>query len=964
MKRNPITYPYPKFGWVAAILLLLILSTMCHLAMANDLIVRIGVYENPPKIFLTEEGKPAGIFIDIIECIAQKEGWQIRYVPGAWGEGLDRLKKGEIDLMPDVAYTADREQTFDFHNTPVLSSWFQVYARKGLSIRSLLDLEGKRISVLDRSVQKDAFSAMTSGFGVNATVISLPDYKKVFEMVAEGKVDAAITNRFYGLSHAKKYGLEDTAVIFHPTNLFFAARKGAPRQLLETLDNHLSNLKSDLQSAYYDSVKRWIGEEVHFKLPDWVKVIILGALVVLLMSLTGSVILKRLVALRTRELQQANLEMGKEVRARKGAEENLKLIATKLQMALASSNIGLWDWDLQTNDVWFSPELKRQIGYDDNEIPNRYEEWEKRLHPEDRPKVMDKIEKYLQGHVQVHDVEFRLAHKDGSYRWIKASGKLVFQSRPKARRFMGSHVDITERKQAEEALAANYNLLRIAGETARFGGWRADLNNNICTWSETAADIHDVPSGYSPSLREAIGFYAPEWGERITQVFADCSEKGIPYDEEMEIITRKGRRVWVRTTGEPVRNEKNEIAGVQGSFQDITAQKRTGQEREKLQAQLLQAQKMEAVGRLAGGVAHDYNNMLSVIIGYTELALDKVTPGDSLREDLEEVFKAASRSADITRQLLAFARKQTIAPKVIDLNEAVEGMLKMLRRLIGEDIDLFWQPRPGRMPVFLDPSQLDQLLANLCVNARDAIEGVGKLTIETAHVRFDEEYCAGHAGFIPGDFILLAVSDDGCGMDEAVLENIFEPFFTTKGVCEGTGLGLSTVFGIVKQNNGFINVYSEPDKGTTFKIYLPLFAGEDAGLTVQETTEIPTGHGETVLVVEDETPVLKLVQRILEPSDYTVLTAATPGEAMALAETHAGEIHLLITDVVMPEMNGRELAEHLHARYPGLKVLFMSGYTANVIAHRGILEKSVNFIQKPFSNRDLSVKVREALGCE
>ncbi len=387
----------------------------------------------------------------------------------------------------------------------------------------------------------------------------------------------------------------------------------------------------------------------------------------------------------------------------------------------------------------------------------------------------------------------------------------------------------------------------------------------------------------------------------------------------------------------------------------------TEQEREKLQAQLIQVQKMESVGRLAGGVAHDYNNMLSVIIGNAELALGNTPLDDPLHEELKEILDAARRSTDITRQLLAFARKQTIRPEVIHLNETVEGMLRMLRRLIGEDIDLSWQPFSGLWPVSMDPSQLDQVLANLLVNARDAIEGVGRVTIETANITFDAEYCADHVGFVPGDFVLLAVSDDGHGMDRDILDNIFEPFFTTKGIGEGTGLGLATVYGIVKQNDGFINVYSEPGKGTTFKIYLPRHGGEAVVIKVQDQEEIPVSRGETVLIVEDETSILKLARRILGRLGYTVLEASTPGRAVDLAGEHKGEINLLITDVVMPEMNGRDLAGKLQALYPDLRVLFMSGYTANVIAHRGVLDEGVHFMQKPFSNRDLAMKVREAL---
>lgn len=393
---------------------------------------------------------------------------------------------------------------------------------------------------------------------------------------------------------------------------------------------------------------------------------------------------------------------------------------------------------------------------------------------------------------------------------------------------------------------------------------------------------------------------------------------------------------------------------------DITQRKQAEVEWKKLQDQLTQAQKMESVGRLAGGVAHDYNNMLSVIIGYAELALDKVNPQDPIHEDLTEILTAARRSADITRQLLAFARQQTIAPKIIDLNQVIKYMLKMLKRLIGEDIQLSWLPGTETGKIKIDPSQIDQILANLCVNARDAITGVGKITIETRAVRFDSTYCDSHAGFIPGDFIMLAVSDDGSGMDKETQDRIFEPFFTTKGIGEGTGLGLSTVYGIVKQNNGFINVYSEPGKGSTFRIYLARHSGPEGESLREETREIPLSRGETILVVEDEAAILKLTEKILRDLGYTVLSAVSPLTALDLAKNYGNKIHLLITDMILPEMNGRDLARQVQSVYPAIKVLFMSGYTAHTIAHH-VLEPGLCFLQKPFSVKDLAVKARESL---
>ncbi|MCM2284063.1 MAG: response regulator [Desulfobacula sp.] len=394
---------------------------------------------------------------------------------------------------------------------------------------------------------------------------------------------------------------------------------------------------------------------------------------------------------------------------------------------------------------------------------------------------------------------------------------------------------------------------------------------------------------------------------------------------------------------------------------DITQRKQAEAEWKKLQDQLTQAQKMESVGRLAGGVAHDYNNMLSVIIGYAELALDKLKPGEPLHDDLTEILTAARRSADITRQLLAFARQQTVAPKIIDLNQTIQYMLKMMKRLIGENIKLTWLPGTDLGKIKIDPSQIDQILANLCVNARDAVSGVGKITIETRAVRFDKAYCDSHAGFVPGEFTMLAVSDDGSGMDKEIQDRIFEPFFTTKGIGEGTGLGLSTVYGIVKQNNGFINVYSEPGKGTSFRIYLARHSGPEGESCREEMRETPLSCGETILLVEDEAAILKMAERILKDLGYTVLSAISPLKALDLAKAYGDKIHLLITDMVLPEMNGKDLARQVQSIYPAIKILFMSGYTANAIAHHHVLEPGLCFLQKPFSVKDMAVKAREAL---
>jgi signal transduction histidine kinase len=434
-----------------------------------------------------------------------------------------------------------------------------------------------------------------------------------------------------------------------------------------------------------------------------------------------------------------------------------------------------------------------------------------------------------------------------------------------------------------------------------------------------------------------------------------------PYMEEYRVQRKDGTFCYWTDRGTAFWDEKGNPFKMIGACEDITERKRAEEENTALQEQLRQSQKMEAIGRLAGGIAHDFNNLLTVIKGYSQLSLVEIKEGDPLKLNIEEIRRAADRAADLTRQLLAFSRRQIMEMKVLDLNDLLKNLDKMLRRVIGEDIELVTLLAGDLGRVKTDPGQTEQVVMNLSVNSKDAMPEGGKLTIETANVDLDDAYARNHVAVTPGRFVMISVSDTGVGMTPEVRDRVFEPFFTAKEKGKGTGLGLSTVYGIVKQSGGNIWVYSEPGKGTTFKIYLPRVDEplEKLGERV-EVKEIPRGT-ETILIVEDEEEVRKLAVRILERQGYKVLEASQGLDAFLIAEKYEDLIHLLVTDVVMPKISGRELADRIAEIRPEIKVLYMSGYTDNAIVHHGVLREGIKFIQKPFTVEGLARKVREVL---
>ena len=668
--------------------------------------------------------------------------------------------------------------------------------------------------------------------------------------------------------------------------------------------------------------------------------------------------LSRLIPAIERELREAE---GR--RARRQAEKSLMVSEERLQLVMRATNDAVRDWDLTTNGMLWNEGFQNLFGYHSQDIETGIESWYSRIHPDEKERVIKSCYGAINGTATVWSEEYRFRRADGTYAYVLDRGYILRGIRGAALRLIGAMTDFTARKQAEEALRKSERRIRTILDSSLDAIVGMDQEGVIVSWNPKAESM------FGSNSQNAIG-----------RAFCDT----FIAEGDRELL-RCGLTHSLGTNDAPLLNRRVQITGLRrdstefpielsisaikegpyvhiyGFLSDISERKQAEISLQHTTEQLRQAQKMEAVGQLAGGVAHDFNNLLTVITGYTDLLMSNLPAGAPMLPELAEIRNAAERAAWLTRQLLAFSRRQVLAPQVLDLNVLIGNFDKMLRRLVGEDILAKTELAPSLARIKADPGQIEQILMNLAVNARDAMPTGGRLTIETDTVLLDESYPGKAEAVPPGRYVLLAVSDTGCGIDSETQKRVFEPFFTTKEPGKGTGLGLSTVYGIVKQSNGFIWLSSEPGQGTTFKIYFPAVDDDlQTASTMVRTVEQWMGV-ETILLVEDAVSLRVLTKKILELSGYTVLAAGNLAEALKLAEERKWAIHLLLTDVVMPEGSGPDVAYALKGRCPDLRVLYMSGYTGTAIVHQGILESGHQLFQKPFSPDALRQKVREVL---
>ncbi len=996
----------------------------------------------PPYSIVTPNGQAGGFSTELLRAALAAVGRDVEFKTAPWAELKANLAEGRLQALPLVGRTPEREDLYDF-TFPYLTMHGTLVVRDdNPHIRSLEDLQGKQVAVLQGDNAHEFLLRADTG----AILTPLDSYETALKELAAGQHDAVVIQKLVAFQLMQQAGLTNLLTVgpqLFSQQFCFAVREG-DHALLEILNEGLALVMADgtfrrLHAEWFAEIARTsltrsrivVGGDHNY--PPYEFLDGNGQPAGFAVDLTRAIArqLGLLVDIRLDEWSviRNDLETGR-IDAVQGilysAERNhtfdFSPPTTRIQHGIAVRKgspplATMQDLDgkillVQAGDIL--DDLARQLGHGVRIIAvASQEEALRRLAAGEadgalvaKVPALFWIEKNGWRNLDVSaasvlSAEYCYAVPAGHAELLElfANGLAAIKTSGEYRQIQAKWLGPYEapgfslRKLLQIVLLVSLPLLvlllgailwsralqrQVAARTQDLRQANTFLdsiieNLPVMLFIKDARDLRFVRvnrageriMGHPRAAmlgKNDYDFFPKNQADFFTQKDRDVLQGGQPIDIPEEPIQTgdKGER-YLHTRKVPVLDARGQPEYLLGISEDITAQKAAEAERKQMHAQLIQMQKIESIGLLAGGVAHDFNNMLQVILGHVELAMNRADPGQPLHSDLLEIRKAANRSADLTRQLLAFARKQTTAPKVLVLNDTLQGMLQMLRRLIGENIELVWRPAPQPDRVKIDPSQVDQILANLCVNARDAMPDGGQLTIETAPVSFDPAHCTRHPAHRPGDYLRLAVRDTGIGMDPETLGKIFEPFFTTKDFGQGSGLGLSTIYGIVSQNNGFIDVQSQPGHGSTFTIFLPRCS---AALPSPDTflpSSASTGGHETILLVEDEPSILAIAQAMLEQLGYRVIATPSPREALRLADSQTGPIHLLMTDVVMPELNGRDLCQRLQTSHPELKCLFMSGYTANVIAHHGVLNEHLAFIQKPFTLVALAAKIRETL---
>lgn len=916
-------------------LLLLVALLTCVTANADARTIKVGIYDYKPLVYQDSDSSPRGFFIDILNHIANNEEWSIKYSFGTWHEVLNRLDRGEIDLLACAGYNDDRAKRYDFTTESLLTDWGTVFRHSRASINTIMDMEGLTVAGLKGSIYTLGFQQLASQFNVNVKLVEKDSLQELFS-ASDQLVDAIITGNLSGSSYADEKQFKRTPVNFSPVKIGFATLKGRNSEVLWVLDQRIKALKADNTSLFYRKHDEMLtaGNKKILPAPVIWGIFTLGG--ALLVSILFVITLTRMVRRKT-----ANLE---------NYSQEISLSEERFRLAMDASRDGLWDWDILTGGLYFSPGYFRMLGYEPFELSHELSAWLDRVHPDDYENALSANTECVDGLTESFAVEFRMLAKDGSWRWILCRGAAVARdAHGRALRIIGTNTDITNLVTTRNALKQSEERLKLAASAAHLGVWDWDLQKSLLEWDSRVYEIYGIAPSVSKSMKQTWenSIHEDDRDEVISKLNI-ALRTGSFFEIEYRIVRNDGTIRTIRSFATILR-ENGIAVRMTGVDLDVT-------DRKILEQQIRHTQKMDAIGRLAGGIAHDFNNKLTVILGYAELMkmLECASSG-KCDQHLDEIIKAANHSQEITRKLLTFSRDDAAESYKVDVNHMLKDMERTLGRLIGEQIKISFSLTEEIWSILINPTEYDQIIMNLVVNARDAMPSGGSLAITTSNVTVSENISASFANASPGDYVVTVVNDSGSGIPKDIIERIFDPFFTTKEAGKGTGLGLSTVYGIVLKYGGFISVNSEAGKGSTFSIYLPKYSAATPVAAVEAEADTVTGKG-NILLVEDEEAVRDMIELFLESVGFSVIVAASPEDAVEICRSSA-EIDCVLSDVIMPGLNGKQLSEKILAMRTGLPFVFMSGYTSDIITDQGIAGEGLHFIRKPLNFKTLKEKL-------
>jgi PAS domain S-box-containing protein len=930
----------------------------------HDGLVRIGITEIPPQILRgKQEGEYRGLSIDYIHLLERnlRCKFQLVYYK-TWNEVIQKARNKEIDIIFAAQKTPERSEYLLF-SKPYIELPNVIIVRKNTAGSFSLDkMTGLKIACSKGSAVQEFLRERYGYLNIHPVEDEMSGLLKV----SVGEVDAMvveIARASYYIEKAQITNLRIAGNAGYKYELRFASRKDWPA-LNRILDKGLVSITDNDREAI---VRRWVivsNESLFASRLFWIAAA--AGIAVILAVFAGALWwnseLKNQVEERTVQLQQELLE-------RKRAEAEIRELSRKNEEALRVAHMGHWEFDVASGMFTFNDQYYTLHGATAREMGGYRMPAEEFARKYVSPDHAYLVGKSIQQAIESTDSNFQfqaeaaILRLDGEPRDVIVWFRVEKDAQGKTVKLHGVNQDITERKRVENALRESEFFLNKSQQVARIGSYKFEATTGTWICSQSLNEIFGIGPDYPKTVDGWLDLVAPEDREvmrnhLLQHVLAEHNR----FDREYRIIRRNdGAERWMHGLGELEFDKNGNPLRMIGTIRDITERKLANEEQSKLKEQLFQSQKMETVGLLAGGVAHDFNNLLTPILGYSEILMLNLSVDDQNRSKIQQIKQSAERAKELIQRLLAFGRKQMLELKTVNLGDIISEFEQVLHRTIRENIRIEISITPLLGLVRADKGQIEQVLLNLSINAQDAMPSGGVLTIEAKNMDLDESHTAKHPEVVPGPYVMLAVSDTGTGMDEQTQKYIFDPFFTTKELGKGTGLGLSTVYGIVKQHSGSIYVYSEKNRGSVFRVFLPNVEKKGESIEGRPIQPADVARGvETVLVVEDNEMVRTLAQKMLEGLGYQVLVAKNADHCFEIAK-HYGAINLLLTDVIMPALNGKELYELLKRDRPDLKVLFMSGYSKDVIGHHGVMDEGINFLQKPFTLSALSQKVRQVL---